>query len=357
MNNALFVLPFMPGSAAAQAGHRIAFDSISKASELCNVSVIVISNHVEPIPSELNEISKGGVNVITVSRLMTFLQWILFSITVYPRFVTRFSRSALAQILSIYRKNSFEYIRFEFSQTFIYGKLLKPFTNQTKIFFSAHDLQFQVVLRKASLERFLCPWTKQTESDLLSVADEVIVLSEKDKIIVNSILDVAVETRINPPSLSPFVYRIRDIAIHAREKNSLLFWGAMNRVENETATIDFIEKVFNPLQAKGYHFTLYIVGSKPSDRLCAYRSDRIIITGYISDPSEYFLKCSIGIVPLTMGAGIKLKTLEMLEAGIPYVIATPVGAEGVTGYSSRLILRSFDQFYDELVKQYVAFLN
>lgn len=352
MNKALFVLPFMPASAATQAGHRIAFDSISKASELCTVSMIVISNQVESIPSELSQICKGGIMVLRVSRLMTLLQWLLFSITVYPRFVTRFSRSTLVQILSVYRANNFDYIRFEFSQTFIYGKLLKPFTKKTKIIFSAHDLQFQVVLRKRSLERFLCSWTRRTEADLLEVADEVIVLSEKDKIIVNSILDVGVETKICAPSLSPFIHGIRGIKVPEREKNSLLFWGAMNRVENEAAAIDFITKIFNPLRAEGFFFTLYIVGSKPSDRLCAYRSDRIIITGYINDPTEYFLKCSIGIVPLTMGAGIKLKTLEMLEAGVPYVIATPVGAEGVTGYSSRLLLRSFDRFYDELAKRY-----
>jgi hypothetical protein len=55
-------------------------------------------------------------------------------------------------------------------------------------------------------------------------------------------------------------------------------------------------------------------------------------------------------VPLKSGAGIKLKTLEMLAAGIP-VVSTPLGAEGVDR-GPLLTVCDEDKFADVIEKMY-----
>lgn len=349
---ALVVLPFVPAANASQAGHRLAFDTIAKLAGTYDVSLFILLNREAAIPAELSALCKDGVTKIIVSRFATLYEWIFHATSVYPRFLTRFSRNALNHLLALHRLKKFDYIRFEFSQTFIFYYLLRQHFSDAQIVLSIHDLQFQVVLRKNNFEKYLCNWVRGSESFLLNCADQLVVLSEKDKVLVQAILDVGTDINVSPPTLSPFVNKLSVITHAPREKNTLLFWGAMNRIENESAVLEFIAKILTPLHKSGYNYKLYIVGSNPGSRILAHRSENIIITGFLDDPSDYFLKASIGVVPLKMGAGVKLKTLEMLESGIPCVIATPVGAEGVSGYNHQLIVRSFDNIFKELVNRY-----
>ena len=148
---------------------------------------------------------------------------------------------------------------------------------------------------------------------------------------------------VKPPQLSNFIYQVKR---HSQkiEKKSLLFWGAMNRPENEQAILTFIDNCFYKLRQKDSEFKLYIVGSSPTKKLLAFKSDNIVITGFVEDPTAFFEKAEIGIVPLIKGAGIKLKTLEMLEAGLP-VIATTVGAEGVDFTGKKMVVSdNFDEW-------------
>ena len=73
---------------------------------------------------------------------------------------------------------------------------------------------------------------------------------------------------------------------------------------------------------------LYVVGNAPPARMRKLQSDGVVVTGFVEDPTPYFERAALGVVPLLRGAGVKLKTLEMLKAGLP-VVSTYVGAEGV----------------------------
>jgi len=53
-----------------------------------------------------------------------------------------------------------------------------------------------------------------------------------------------------------------------------------------------------------------------------------VVTGFLEDPSDVFNAATIAVVPLRMGAGIKVKTMECLMMGLP-TVATSVGAEGI----------------------------
>ncbi|MEL6463008.1 MAG: glycosyltransferase family 4 protein, partial [Cyanobacteria bacterium J06621_15] len=144
---------------------------------------------------------------------------------------------------------------------------------------------------------------------------------------------------VKPPQLSEFVSKIKR-NLEKIENKSLLFWAAMNRPENEQAAINFIQNCFTDLLKIDPEYKLYIVGSNPSLKIKQLESENIIVTGFIEDPSDFFEKAQIGIVPLLQGAGIKLKTLEMMQAGLP-VISTSIGAEGIENSTNIFVNDNF----------------
>ena len=71
------------------------------------------------------------------------------------------------------------------------------------------------------------------------------------------------------------------------------------------------------LEIKNYRFI--IAGANPPKSIVEkYQNDKTVyITGFIDDPSEIFNISHISVVPLRLGAGIKVKTLESLYMGLP----------------------------------------
>lgn len=353
MMQLLLISPFMPAQKARQAGHRIVFETLEKLSESNEVTLVLILPQKEEVPPELHKICSGGLYTIYVSRFEAIISWILEEPCSYPRFLTRFSKKALTEVFDIFSSKKFDEIRCEFTQTFIYGYYLRKRFPDLRVVLSAHDIFFQAVLRKQGFEKYFCVWTRNTERTYLRAADEVLVLTNKDKMIIESVLDVGVNICVTPPKLSPFFYHLEKNSLISRQPNTLLFWGAMNRIENERAVLRFIDHVLSRLHQSGCFYKLYVVGSNPGHELIRRQSEYVTVTGFVEDPVKYFQMASIGIVPLEMGAGLKLKTLEMLHAGIPCILSTPVGAEGVFGTEGNLVVRDFDRFFNELIARYV----
>ena len=81
---------------------------------------------------------------------------------------------------------------------------------------------------------------------------------------------------------------------------------------------------FNPL----VHLTL--VGSKPTDDILSLKSDRVDVTGYVTDQvlNYYYENARVAVVPLRFGAGVKYKVLEALSKGVP-LVTTEVGTQGM----------------------------
>lgn len=345
MMNTLFILPFMPAPNAAQAGHRLSFATLQELSKEGPVTLVLALRAHEPVTPEIfNFVEKESVHVVVVGRGASLKSWLARGAGMYPRFTTRYSNTAEMYIENLCKQKNFDFARLEFSQTFAFAAAVRRGCAATVIEMSVHDLQFQVVLRRPNVESWFCRWTYASERRLLKTADRIRTLSEKDKVFVNSLLDVAVPVAVSLPPTSPFVTKARELRMSSHpEPNALIFWGAMNRKENEDAVIDFHRNVFTQLIANGMLYKLYIVGSSPSERVRQLASHHVEVTGFIEDPSEIFSRMAIGVVPLAMGAGVKLKTMELVEAGIP-VLATPVGAEGLSYPDSLLMIRDIADF-------------
>ena len=77
--------------------------------------------------------------------------------------------------------------------------------------------------------------------------------------------------------------------------------------------------------------TLYVTGAdlRPEMRQWASRS-RVVLTGFVPDERNVLAKCALMVVPMRLGAGIKLKILTALAMG-KAVVTTAEGAEGIVG--------------------------
>jgi glycosyltransferase involved in cell wall biosynthesis len=94
------------------------------------------------------------------------------------------------------------------------------------------------------------------------------------------------------------------------------------------AVLHFARGIFPRILAAVPDARLIVAGIDPPEAVRALAGPRIEVTGYLADPAPVFRRAAVGVVPLRLGAGIKIKTIEMLDCGIP-VVATTVGAEGV----------------------------
>lgn len=225
------------------------------------------------------------------------------------------------------------------------GAFVLPFiTKKVKSTVVFHDVISQSIRRryesfgKLSLKRLffrlqlkLClDW----ERKLAKCIDQAIVLNEKDKILLENIGFDSSRIKVEYPTVSEKFYAAsRD----KYEQYTILFWGAMNRTENQDAVIWFVSSILPKIKESIPKIQLIVLGANPTSDIMSLASDNIVVTGFVDDPIPYFEKAALAVAPLRFGAGIKLKVLEAIAAKLP-VIGTSVAAEGVNIKSNELIV-------------------
>ena len=161
---------------------------------------------------------------------------------------------------------------------------------------------------------------KRRELEALRKCDLAVVLNKKDE-------KLLVDNGIDPEKIfcSCVYHGFYNDAVYSPSGKDLLFYGAMNRPENYKSAIWLIENVLPRLDKE---YRLIVVGANPVESLLAYQSDRVMIKGFVDDVKPYFEKCLCLAAPLLLGAGIKIKILEAMSAGMP-VVTNEIGAEGI----------------------------
>ncbi|WP_332699055.1 glycosyltransferase family 4 protein [Devosia sp.] len=195
----------------------------------------------------------------------------------------------------------------------------------------AHDVMSQLYSRhsqaagaRALLGQFEHFKSRRWESRALSLAGQIRALSGKDAGLITQLTgrrDIAVE-------LPTEYYKVQGRTEVTIEPGLLLFWANYARNENIEAARLLIDDIFPRVSAAVPHARLVLAGANAPVTMVKNAPPNVEWTGFVEDPTDLFRKCHIGLVPLRTGAGIKIKTLEFLYAGIP-TIATQVGAEGV----------------------------
>lgn len=168
---------------------------------------------------------------------------------------------------------------------------------------------------------------KKNEIKSIEQCDLVVTHNEKDKrLLIDNEID---EKKLGV--ITPYYDRF-PIIDRCSNNTDIIFYGAMNRIENYGSAIWFIENVF-PLLKK-YNLKFIVIGSRPPKKLLDMQDEHIVVTGYVDDPGEYFKKAICLVAPLLLGAGVKVKIIEALSSGVP-VLTNEIGIEGIDAENGR----------------------
>jgi glycosyltransferase involved in cell wall biosynthesis len=356
-NKVLFICSHIPSPFARQAGHKVAYSNLLNLSKDYDVDLFIVgSSNLDIMSNEYHQLSKITISIthVPISKSHKLFGLLFgFFLGFAPRFSTRLSILAIKECKEFISKFNYEFIWLEWSQSFWIANFLPK---DISIVMALQDLQVTLVSTKSKIESiFFLGLTFLTEKKLLNKADKIVVLTNSEKLILTNFYKFNSDKIVvfNPP-ISDFIKSINRNN-KTVEPHSLLFWGAMSRPENYRAAQNFLYQQF-PIILKVFpNAKVYVVGSDPPDSLLRLASNSIFITGFVEDPTEYFELASVGIAPLSEGAGIKLKVLEMLSAGMP-VIASPIGAEGIKNSSNLSICecKNFAEFICNLWLSQVA---
>jgi glycosyltransferase involved in cell wall biosynthesis len=130
------------------------------------------------------------------------------------------------------------------------------------------------------------------------------------------------------------------------EREGVVFFGgflAGPGGPNEDAAVRLVEDVMPAMWEELPDLRVEVVGANPTLRVRDLQGPRVDIVGFVPDPLERLSQARVHVHPLRYGAGIKLKLIDTMAAGLPFV-TTPTGAEGLgLGELEELIVAEDDR--------------
>jgi glycosyltransferase involved in cell wall biosynthesis len=108
----------------------------------------------------------------------------------------------------------------------------------------------------------------------------------------------------------------------------VLFVGSFVHAPNTDAALRLVEGIFPRVRRRVGEATLHIVGGGPPARLRAAAGPGVHVMGYVPDVTPYLEQAAVVALPLRLGSGMRVKTLEALAAG-KAVVATARALEGL----------------------------
>lgn len=209
-------------------------------------------------------------------------------------------------------------------------RLLRPHAH---IVVTLHDVVSQAMGRRRSstwsrrrraLLRLQISQARLLERAICLLADDVIVLSEKDAALL-PIRGRRARVSIVAP---PIQGRLRAFDRPAGPP-TLLFVGYMARPENTEAAVWMAEEILPRVRRAAPDVRAVIAGGGMSPDLAArLENGGVHVLGFVEDLEPLYDSADVCLIPLSRGAGVKFKTIDALVRGVP-VVTTPVGNEGI----------------------------
>ena len=338
------ISPFMPYAGIHHAGgelFRRHAEIVTQAHDLVVVSTARPSNEIaltkEPsapyrrilvTPRSRAGAARPQVRRSPVSRAVSFM-------TMGP-----FWRGILADEATLAELRTADRIELQWFDAVVLAPRLRRLVPGTPLIGVFHDVVSQghlrrlfgrrVALRHRMLSFVRLLFAVPLERRALRALDTAVVLSEKDRafltrrgggariVVVPLPLDdedMPSEPRQQPPTGSDF-----------------LFVGALWRAENHDAARWLLAEIWPRVRGAVPDARLVLAGAEPTAALLeeAGRRESVEVTGYVESLSPYYRQASVVVVPVRLGAGVKVKTVAALLWGLP-VVTTTTGAEGVAG--------------------------
>jgi glycosyltransferase involved in cell wall biosynthesis len=330
----LFITAFHPGGKGlVGAGEAICEDSL-RALHASGKAVHVLSLAPQ------GQVANPGVvglcesyKTLTQTRGQDFLGvlrgWALGSVFA-PWLFARASPRNIRAAREIILRNGIDEVWLDFPSTLAFASHLRELT----IDYFVHDVVAQNIERRKLLG-ILSPLVQKIEGKLLTFIRRCFVLSEKDKDLLQG-MGFRGEVLLQPPSRIRVgevsnALPISQILVEFAGRKNLVFFGDMRRPENHWSIFHFLLFSYPKIRRCRNDVQFWVIGLMPRTmlKLLGRMIPGVRIVGAVDDPYPAFRASSVCVVPLRLGAGVKIKVLQMLDAGAK-VVASPVGGEGIS---------------------------
>lgn len=338
----LHITAHIPSAKIPVAGQKVSYNWFLN-SDNSETILICITNKSEKkyLPLELENEFKE-VHYVFINRWSKVFNTIFYGFIYPTKCSGRHSKATKKIIRKIILKYKIKRAYLEFTSVFSYYRFIKKHISKVELI--AHDISFQSWERRLNYRhgvikafyRIESMRLRHLELELFKSAN-VNVLSFKDKNLLISHEIPEMNIKIQLPILDSW---IKSVSRNNFINGNILFVGALKRPENVDGLVWFIENVFRFLKDD---WNLIAVGNVSKEIKEKYETNKICFKGFVEDLRSEFEKAEIAISPILYGAGVKIKTLEYLAAGIP-TISTNVGAEGVDKNELLTIADSKDDF-------------
>jgi GT2 family glycosyltransferase len=165
---------------------------------------------------------------------------------------------------------------------------------------------------------------RELEREGIDSADVVLCVSEEEAAFAREFTKV-------PVLVLPTFVDVLERLPSFEERNGVVFFGgflAGPGGPNEDAAVRLVEDVMPILWETKPELELEILGANPTSAVRELQKPRVDVVGFVPDPVERLSRARVHVHPLRYGAGIKLKLIDTMAAGLPFV-TTPTGAEGL----------------------------
>ncbi len=271
---------------------------------------------------------------------------LIFNLLLFPvmpiRNIRRFSRKMKKDIAEILNSNKIDIVFFCHYQTA--SKLFDEYLKNIKCVMFIGDINYKNLLKVAKQSSFfslkkLLFYTEAYKTKLieekvfnLPLIDEFWFASEDDiKDILSKFPILKNKIRFMPTGMElkyPFEDKLEEIQDFSNNDKVILLVGSMNNLSSEDSARWFASEMFPRIKSKVPEAKLCIVGKNSKNKLSDISSEGVIIVGEVPDLKPYLKRCDLYVVPLRIGAGIRIKLLDGLSAK-RVVITTPMGIEAI----------------------------
>lgn len=206
--------------------------------------------------------------------------------------------------------------------------------SRARIVYYGHDLHFRRMHQQAEVTRDdsllrRAEHMRQREYAIWRQADLSLYPSEEEAQIAS-----ALQPDAKIGSVVPYCFDTFAEPRAATRQPCIIFVAGFAHTPNEDAVLWFVADILPSIRTAVPGVHLSIVGSNPTAQVRALASVDIAIHANVTEAelAAAYDGARVAVVPLRCGAGVKLKVIEALRAGLP-LVTTQAGAQGLPGLS------------------------
>lgn len=207
--------------------------------------------------------------------------------------------------------------------------------------------------RRVEEAPFYLKWFLKTETTRLKRYEHFVfeefhnatIISEQDKnLIVNIKNDKIV---VVPNGVDYSTYQHKEL----EKEYDLIFTGNMAYPPNVDSVVYLVNNIMPLVWQKEPNINLVIVGAKPAPKVQKLKSDKVIVTGWVEDISEYYAKSKVFVAPMQIGTGLQNKLLEAMAMKLPCITSNLANnALNAEPNKSVLIGENLNDYANHIVK-------